>query len=83
MHTTALPTLCQRCKRPIGGASLVVGGAIYHLECTHGPDYQEAQVPEALSEEGIRRIVREEVTNALRGHDLRGNFRCGARTPIY
>lgn len=63
--------LCAYCGRP--AATLVwVGGAGYHEECTRGPGFQAPTYQplppvfgcaplKALTEEDVRRIVREEL----------------------
>ncbi len=54
---------CGFCGRPC--ASFVwAGGIAYHEECTHGPDYQHpyyALPVQALTEQRVRTIVREEI----------------------
>ena len=52
--STALPMVCQHCKRPIGGAATYIGTWPYHYECTRGP-------AAPLTEADVRRIVREEL----------------------
>ena len=75
--------LCAYCGRP--AATLIwIGGAGYHEECTRGPGFQAPTyqpLPPApgciprqqLTEEDVRRIVRDE----LRGYNLSGLVRCG------
>jgi hypothetical protein len=57
--------VCGFCGRPC--ANFVwLNGSAYHEECTHGPHWQPryygtAQPAPALTEEGVRQIVREEI----------------------
>jgi len=68
---------CQHCGRPIGGVATWLGGLPYHPECTHGPGYLTHYAPLAPEHEGckpshqitendVRRIVREELARAAR-----------------
>jgi hypothetical protein len=69
--STALPMVCQHCKRPIGGAATYIGTWPYHYECTRGPGAPLTYSPmeatpgarpvNLLTEQDVRRIVREEL----------------------
>jgi len=64
------PFLCGYCGRPCG-ACIWLNGNPYHEECTHGPDYKPqyyggnvqdwAKGVAPLTENDVRRIVREEI----------------------
>lgn len=60
--STALPMVCKYCKRPIGGTATYIGTWPYHYECTRGP-------VAPLTEEDVRRLVREELAAALQKHE--------------
>lgn len=67
--TGTLP-MCLHCGRPITGQIVYAGNGAYHWECTQPPGQQSYQpmpnqfgaipVP-TLTEEDVRRIVREEL----------------------
>ena len=77
-HSSTGAMYCAHCGRP--ASTLVwINGVGYHPECTHGPGYQQptygpnlfpihggAFVPATrwISEEDVRRIVREELVRA-------------------
>lgn len=77
--STALPMVCQHCKRPIGGAATYIGTWPYHYECTRGPGapltYASmdaapgARPASPLTEEDVRRIVRDELAAELQKHE--------------
>ena len=53
-NTTAF---CDYCGKPLL-SGVWIGSRMYHIECTRSPNYY---TPPPLSEEDIRRIVREEL----------------------
>lgn len=62
--------ICGACGLPISAGVMWIGGAPYHYACTHGPALTIERIkimPPAkiLTEEDVRRIVREEL--AARG----------------
>jgi len=70
--SNATVALCQHCGRPIGGVAKCLGGLPYHPECTHGPSYPThyemtrtptTTWPSTLTEDDVRRIVREELAH--------------------
>lgn len=84
--SNATVALCQHCGRPIGGVATWLGGLPYHPECTHGPSYPTHYAPlpaehpgcrptPALTEDDVRRIVRDELTHNNQGN--RTNPRSG------
>ena len=71
--------LCQHCGRPIGGVATWLGGQPYHPECTHGLGYSTHYAPSPiatlgckpappLTEDDVRRIVREELKERTHDH---------------
>jgi hypothetical protein len=70
--STGIPMICQYCQRPIAGLATHIGHLAYHPECTHGPNYPTHYAPmppvpgcvpwRAISEDDVRRIVRDEMT---------------------
>jgi hypothetical protein len=69
--------LCQHCGRPVGEVATWIGGLPYHPECTHGPGYLTHYAPSPvdrpgcrptpmLTEDDVRRIVREELAHNTR-----------------
>lgn len=59
---SGIPLSCSHCGRPIGGVAYWIGSFVYHEECTRGPMFQQpAYMPQPLTEERVRQIVREEL----------------------
>lgn len=60
---------CMHCGRPML-TSVMVGGMLYHEECTRGPGWQReyfqapVTVSMPLTDERIRQIVRDELVRA-------------------
>lgn len=58
---TGIAMTCGHCGRPMASA-VWINGQGYHPECTHGPGFQMPTFTQSpLTEEDIRRIVREEI----------------------
>ena len=56
--------VCFFCGRPIIGSMVSgLGGETYHPECTYAPSRQFQGQLTSLTEEDIRRIVREELAH--------------------
>ena len=79
MTCSGTTPLCGYCGRPVIGMAVWDAGRAYHAECTRGPSWHQtyASIPSPhgqaralrqLSEDDVRRIVREEMAkmpNAL------------------
>lgn len=64
--------LCGHCGRPVASA-MWIGDLPYHLECTQPPDSQTRTFQTApLTEEQVRRIVRDELDRKFSGAVIRG-----------
>lgn len=74
MSTGTFTWKCVHCGRPMA-AAVASGGGMYHEECLHGPGWQQphyAPLPSnpgcaplaPLTEDDVRRIVREEIARA-------------------
>jgi len=64
-QTTGINPVCFFCGRPIIGSVVpgIWGGEVYHPECVFAPSRQTTA---SLTEEDVRKIVREELTHSLR-----------------
>ena len=60
MSSGATP-VCGYCGRPIIGLITWGYGVAYHYECTRGPSAPRTFGPLILTEDDVRRIVREEI----------------------
>lgn len=70
--STGTTPLCGYCGKPVIDAITWHAGTPYHSECTHGPGYPTHYVmtrtptptwPSTLTEDDVRRIVREELAH--------------------
>ena len=62
MSVTGMTTPhCGYCGRPVIGAAIYAGGLAYNPECTRGPSAQQTYQLPPLTEEMVRKIVREEL----------------------
>jgi len=64
-QTTGINPVCFFCGRPIIGSVVpgIWGGEVYHPECVFAPSRQTTA---SLTEEDVRKIVREELTHSFR-----------------
>ena len=85
MTCSGTTPLCGYCGRPVIGMAVWDAGRAYHAECTRGPSWHQtyASIPSPhgqaralrqLSEDDVRRIVREEMAKMP-------NARCGLPRP--
>lgn len=72
MMSSGTTPLCGYCGRPVIGMAVWGAGRAYHAECTRGPNWHQTYAPtplphgqarvlQQLTEDDVRRIVREEI----------------------
>lgn len=61
MTVTNTTLTCMKCGGPLGASSIWIGGDPYHYACAPFVPAVTRYVPSPLTEDDVRRIVREEL----------------------